>query len=67
MKFSTFCIMAVGLFGLNSLGLSVLRIIVVEMYNSLFSGLWVQAIGCSLLVSMASLICLILLPLMFSK
>lgn len=67
MKFSTFCIVAVGLFGLNSLGLSVMRIIVVEMYNSLFSGLWVQAIGCSLLVSMASLICLILLPLMFSK
>ncbi|KAF8021187.1 hypothetical protein BT93_G1577 [Corymbia citriodora subsp. variegata] len=28
-------------------------------------GLWVHALGCSLLVSMASLICLIILPLMF--
>ncbi|CAA6658601.1 unnamed protein product [Spirodela intermedia] len=30
-------------------------------------GLWVQAMGCSLLVSMASLVCLILLPLFFFK
>ncbi|XP_076945675.1 IAA-alanine resistance protein 1-like [Bidens hawaiensis] len=28
-------------------------------------GLWIQAMGCSLLVSLASLICLILLPLLF--
>lgn len=28
-------------------------------------GLWVHALGCSLLVSMASLICLIILPIMF--
>ncbi|XP_076929645.1 IAA-alanine resistance protein 1-like [Bidens hawaiensis] len=28
-------------------------------------GLWIQAMGCSLLVSLASLICLILLPLIF--
>ncbi|XP_078180058.1 ZIP metal ion transporter family isoform X2 [Carex rostrata] len=30
-------------------------------------GLWMKAMGCSLLVSMASLICLILLPVIFSQ
>lgn len=30
-------------------------------------GLWILALGCSLLVSMASLICLIILPVMFGK
>lgn len=32
-----------------------------------FVGLWLHALGCSLLVSLASLICLIILPVMFSK
>lgn len=31
------------------------------------TALWVNALGCSLLVSLASLICLILLPVMFGK
>uniref|UniRef100_A0A7N0ULC2 IAA-alanine resistance protein 1 n=1 Tax=Kalanchoe fedtschenkoi TaxID=63787 RepID=A0A7N0ULC2_KALFE len=31
------------------------------------AGLWVRALGCSLLVSMASLICLILLPVIFTR
>ncbi|KAL8137951.1 hypothetical protein V2J09_003952 [Rumex salicifolius] len=31
------------------------------------AGLWIHALGCSLLVSMASLICLILLPVIFVK
>ncbi|KAI8028020.1 IAA-alanine resistance protein 1 [Camellia lanceoleosa] len=29
------------------------------------SGRWIHAIGCSLLVSMASLICLVILPIIF--
>ncbi|KAL7181057.1 hypothetical protein ACSBR1_040006 [Camellia fascicularis] len=29
------------------------------------AGLWIHAMGCSLLVSMASLICLIILPIIF--
>lgn len=31
------------------------------------TGLWVNAMGCSLLVSLASLICLIILPVIFCK
>lgn len=32
-----------------------------------FVGLWIRALGCSLLISMASLICLILLPVIFGE
>ena len=34
---------------------------------SLSPGLWIHALGCSLLVSLASLICLIILPVIFSE
>ncbi|XP_023550023.1 IAA-alanine resistance protein 1 isoform X2 [Cucurbita pepo subsp. pepo] len=35
--------------------------------SSELSGLWVRALGCSLLISMASLICLVLLPVIFVR
>lgn len=42
-------------------------IIVVVVVDDVILGLWIYAMGCSLLVSLASLICLILLPLIFCE
>lgn len=44
-------------------------VMVIAVLIGLFdlAGLWINAMGCSLLVSLASLICLIMLPFIFSK
>ena len=44
-----------------------LRPILLNFVVNLSLGLWIHALGCSLLVSMASLVCLVILPVMFGK
>jgi hypothetical protein len=55
--------------GQDFLSLSVLYILR-EMWAENFggfAGLWLKAMGCSLLVSLASLVCLVLLPVIFCE